>query len=490
MKYKHNLSHVVTGTAEMGKLYPVGLFEVLPGDIFNHQCSVMVRLAPMQAPVMHLIDVRVHHFFVPHRLGWSGWEDHITGGPDGNDASTVPTWTTISHTHSVATYLGFPNVDGLVVNILPLRAYNLIWNEWFMDQDLSTERGLSNYVVADIAWEKDYYTAARPWEQKGTDVTLPLGTDAPVLGIGMGPSTTFAADGTSHKETGGGSRTYTNSSQIGDNAAGDQFVVEEDTANAGYPNIRADLSAATAAKITDLRKALGLQRFKEMRARFGSRYTDLLASLGVSSPDGRLQRPEYLGGGVGRVGISEVLQTGPDDSGATPRFGIGDLYGHGIGTSRAGAYRRRFREHGYVMSLMSVRPKQMFMDGVDRTFLRKDREDWWHPEFEHIGQQQVLEQELYAPDGTNADVVFGWSDRYQEYRGQRSRVCGDFTSSLDYWTMARKFTTNPVLNESFVTCDATKRIFNDQTTHSLQFVANHRCRARRLVSRTARPRIL
>ena len=494
-KHKHRLSHYKLLTGDMGKLYPAGLIEVLPGDVFRHSSSVMIRLSPMAAPIMHPISVRVHHFFVPHRLAWpSGyattWENFITGGPDGTESNALPQFISNEFIGDmVCDYHGLPNINGLSISSLPLRGYNLIFNEFFRDQDLVTVRGDEEEDVATIAWEKDYFTTARPWPQKGEEVTLPLGTRAPVTGIGTSTNTFAASDLVTYEAGGTGSTTYTSGTTIGEGQVGQVLHVEEDPNNVGQPNIFADLSKAAAAKVNDIRRAFALQRFAEVRARFGSRYSEYLAYLGVRSPDSRLGRPEFLGGGTSRVSVSEVLQTAPDDSGDV-RYGVADMYGHGIASTRSNAYRKRFQEHGYVHTLISVRPKQMFTQGVEKTFLRKDREDFWQQELQFIGQQQVMQQELEATaDEANKDVVFGWSDRYEEYRQQRSSVSGEFRDTLDYWHLARKFETPPVLNESFISCDPSKRIFNDQTTHALWVAVNHRLMARRLVSRVASGRL-
>lgn len=489
---RHSLSHYRLTTFDLGQLIPVGLLEILPGDILNHFSKVMIRLAPMAAPVMHPMQIRIHHFFVPHRLTWpvegtNTWENFITGGPDGRDAQEIPTRPTTATEGDLLDYLGLPNVAGAQVSVLPIRAFNLIYNEFYRDQDLIPERGLGDISVPHIAWEKEYHTNARPWPQKGEDVTLPLGERAPVRGLGAA-NQTFPTGPQSVYETEGETATQYEDTKVIDNSTeSDQFFVEEDPNNPGFPNIWADLTAATAAKVNDIRRAFALQRFAEVRARFGSRYPEYLAHLGVRSADARLQRPEFLGGGVSRMSISEVLQTA-NEPGPQDRFGVGDMYGHGIGAGGSNAYRRRFTEHGYVMSLLSVRPKQMFTNGIERTWLRRDREDYWQKELQFIGQQEVLEQELYAT-GDNEDRVFGWSDRYEEYRRQRSLVTGEFRSVLDYWHLGRQFEQPPALNADFINCVPSKRIFNDQTNHSLWCAVEHTLVARRLVAKTAAGRI-
>lgn len=483
---KHNLGHYRLLTSDMGLLTPIGCMEVLPGDTFQHNTNLMVRLAPMATPVMHPIDVRVHHFYVPNRIIWDGWEDFITGGPTGEDDQEIPTITTdfTATPRNLYDYLGVPRVDGLEVNALPGRAYNLIFNEYYRDQDLVPERNLDGQSIFRCAWEKDYFTSARPWETKGPDISLPVGQTAPVTITGNGVPSWTNDGGT------------TNVSLTADtellNAIWTGFTTQgghawNDPALTGT----ADLQGATGVPINEVRRAFALQRYQEARARYGSRYTEYLRYLGIRSSDSRLQRPEYLGGGRQTVSISEVLQTGPDnDPGPGEEFGVGDMYGHGIAAMRSNKYRRFFEEHGYVISLMSVRPKTMYIDGMARHFLKRDKEDYYQRELQTIGQQPVFGGEVYA-DGTAADrETFGYQDRYIEYKREQSYVSADFRNTLNYWHLGRDFEERPALNETFVNCDPTKRIFNEQTTDALWCMAQHKVVARRLVPKANISRII
>lgn len=485
---KHTLSNYRLLTADMGGIYPVGLVEVLPGDAFQHSTSLFMRFSPMAAPVMHPVTVRLHHFFVPHRLLWpesegGGWEQFITGGPDGNDAQTVPTYNTTGTAGDLWDYFGIPLVAGAPLSALPIRAFNRIYNEWYRDQDLVTERADTDVTIPLCAWEKDYLTTARPWAQKGTAVTLPLGTTAPVVSTGV-----------NIQWDGSGSMT-----DIDMHALTGSANVQMASAPAGTEALRfgsttgleADLSSASATDINTIRRAFALQRYQEARAQYGSRYTEYLRYLGVKSADGRLQRPEFLGGGKSQVAISEVLQTA--NEAASDRYGVGDLYGHGVASVRSNAYRRHFQEHGYQMTLMSVRPKAMYTEGADRTWLRRDKEDFWQKELEHIGQQEVYDGEVYmdaTPTVAEMYATFGFSDRYAEYRHQQSKISGEFRSLLDYWHLARQFGAKPTLNQSFTDCNPSKRIFNVQTNDTLWVAAQHRLVARRMVTNDTRSRIL
>lgn len=475
----------------MGLLYPAGVVEVLPGDVFRHSASLLVRFSPMAAPLMHSVRMRVHHFFVPSRLAWpdgypTTWENFITGGPGGDESNPLPTLNTTGVAKDLLDYMGLPIKAGIAVNSLPVRGYNLVFNEHFRDQDLVAERGLEDTTVARIAWEKDYFTTARPWPQRGPDVTVPLASRAPVRGIGKLTGTFGQAD-VSVRESDGQIRQYARSNLIGTQGADQNFSVEE-SQTTGFPNIWADLSEAAAAKVNDVRRAFALQRFAENRARYGGRYVEYLLNLGVRSSDARLQRPEYLGGGTQQVAVSEVLQTANEAGASTPRFGVGDMYGHGIASTRSNAWRRRFTEHGYIITVVSCRPRQMFTDGIERMWLRRDREDFWQRELQFIGQQAIEQRELFA-DASNENIVFGYTDRYQEYRYQRNLAVGEFRDKLNYWHLGRIFAQAPALNETFIQCEPSKRVFNVQGEDVLWMAVNHRMVARRLVSRQAAGRL-
>ncbi|UDN67901.1 major capsid protein [robinz microvirus RP_178] len=505
---KFTLSNYRLFTCDMGQLIPVGLTEALPGDTFQLSSTALVRVSPMAAPVMHPVTVRLHHFFVPHRLVWDGWEDFITGGPDGMDASSPPTETTPAGNGGGAIegtlwdYLGVHgSATSCALNAMPLYGINKIFNEYYRDQDLVTERLEDDITVPNIAWGKDYFTTARPWTQKGPEVTLPLGTEAPILGLATGvnaASTWTTQPALDVRETGGTAATQYARAYLNTNSPPQTMYIEENAArNAagqpGWPYVRADLSAAGAININDFRRAFALQRYQEARSRYGSRYTEYLRYLGVTPSDARLQRPEYLGGGTTRLNFSEVLQTAQDEPvGDRDSFGVGDLYGHGVAGVRHRRIRRFIEEHGYIHSFMSVRPKGIYMQGINRTFLKTTKEDFWQKELQHIGQQAVYEGEILLPTGGGAAMTntFGFSDRYDEYRNTPSYVAGEFRNTLDYWHMARDLTGPIALNEEFVTCVPTKRVLNVQTTDALWCMVNNHVVARRMVSREASNSIL
>lgn len=418
---KYNLSHYRLTTGSMGQLLPIGLIEVLPGDTFDHEVQALIRLSPMSAPVYAGMTVRIHHWFVPHRLIWPAWEDFITGGEDGLDNSEIPGFGGARVAKDLLDYYGVPPRTGSP-NALPLLGYSTIWNEYYRDEDLQAEAPTEGNVVLNVNWQKDYFTTARPWPEKGGAVSVPVGDG----GVFPAPSL--------------------------------------------------DVADVT---VNDIRKAFSLQRWREHRARYGSRYTEYLRFLGVQASDARLQKPEYLGGGKVRMSVSEVLQVAPDPA-EDPGFGVGDLWGHGIGATRTRGYRRFFEEHGYIHSFVSVRPDPLYMQGVDRHWLKKSRDNFYTPEFNNLGPQTIENHEVYFG---GADGTFGYQDRYSEYKFQLSGVSGEFRDVLNYWHLGRDFESAPTLNSDFLKCNPSRRIFNEQTHDPLWMMFKHRVAARRIVRR-------
>jgi len=462
---------------DMGQLVPIGLTEVLPGDTVQHAVSAFIRAMPLATPPMHNVHARVHHWYVPHRVVMPEFEDFITGGPDGMDATE---WPTIALSNvaekSLADYLGVPTGFTGSVSALPFRVYAKVWNENYRDQDLQTLLAIdtgsgvdstTSTALQNCCWEKDYFTTSRPWEQKGPSVTLPLGTSAPVA------SDAAINSNLTIKLPNVGSGDYVMP------VSSPPYLQTTNTTGTAGNALYVDLSSATAVDVNDVRQAFALQRYQEARARYGSRYTEYLAYLGVRSSDARLQRPEYLGGGRQALQFSEVLQTASTTAAGD---GVGQLYGHGIAGMRSNRYRKFFEEHGYIMSVMYILPKTIYPQGLFRHWNRRVKEDFWQKELEHIGQQQVLMKELYAL-GAGPETVFGYQDRYDEYRRAESQVHGEFRSTLNDWHFARLLAAQPTLNASFVSADPAKRPFQAQGSNNTILAAiQHQMVARRMVA--------
>lgn len=477
---KFSLSNYKLFTCDMGKLIPVNWMEALPGDSIQQTTSALIRVSPLLSPVMHPVRVRLHHWFVPNRLLWEDWEDFITGGEDGTSTPTHPFFSRAAVTEgSLFDYLGVPPNAAYSPNItfsaLPIRAYNRIFNDHYRDQDLVTELTVdetsgvdttSTTAIQNVAWEKDYFTTCRPDSSKGDQVTIPLGSSAPVVGeSGLGP--TF--DGT-------GVTPGTSLSQVSGTAtiAG---ATGTSTLEWNDPNLEADLSAATGIDINDLRLALSIQRYQEARAIYGSRYVEYLRYLGVRSSDGRLQNSEYLGGGRQTIQFSEVLSTDGSNT--------GDLKGHGIAAMRSNKYRRFFEEHGIVMTLMSVIPKAIYTSQLYRGFSRTVKEDYFQKELQFIGEQEVPLGEVQTDNSAPTDL-FGYQARYDEYRHIPSGIASEFRTTLDHWHYGRIFSGDVALNQSFTDAVPTKRVNASSSTDCLYVMANNSIQARRAISKYAK----
>jgi hypothetical protein len=445
-----NRDHGLKTTFDAGYLVPIFLDEALPGDTFTLNATGFGRLATPINPFMDNLHIETFFFAVPHRLIWNNWEK-FCGEQDDPDDSTdylVPTVTSNVSDSTLYDYFGVPTGVNLTFNNFAGRAYNLIWNEWFRDQNLQDSVVVdkddgpdtaSDYVLLKRGKRHDYFTSALPWPQKGDAVNLPLGDAAPITYAGAG-NDLVSVENSSGTEV--GLRTI----------HGNSFVSTE-TKNASYTYfpLEADLSSSTAATINDLRRSFQIQKLYERDARGGTRYTEIVQShFGVTSPDARLQRPEYLGGGKDRINVNPIAQTSSTDT-TTPQ---GNMSAFGTtGFSRHG-FTKSFTEHCVIIGLANVFADLTYQQGLSRMFSRQNRWDFYWPALAHIGEQAILNKEIYA-QGTNADdEVFGYQERFAEYRYKPSQITGKFRSqyatSLDNWHLAQEFSTLPALNASFI----------------------------------------
>lgn len=491
-----NLAHSRKMSMNMGDLVPIMCEEVVPGDKWMGRTEAIIRMAPMLAPIMHRLNVRTEFFFVPNRLVWNEWEDFITGGESGVSVPVMP-YIPIkeSATHgSLADYLGCATLSssGSIlanINALPFRAYQLIYNEYYRDQDLVDEvdiskaSGLDNNAAASLtlrkrAWEKDMFTSARPWTQKGGEVEIPLlGTAPLVKSNDTDPIDMGIISGTTPPASG-------NLSLGTDHSIRDS---SGNILNFENVNMEADMSSVTSATIAELRNAVRLQEWLEKNARGGSRYIEsMLVHFGVRSSDARLQRPEYLGGGKVPMMISEVLQT--SETSTSPQ---GNLSGHGVSAGSSPNWSQYFEEHGYIIGIMSVMPETAYYQGFRRHFLKNDKFDYFWSDFENIGEQQIYNAELFHNYSGSANKnAFGYTPRYMEYKYIPNSVHGDFKSTLEYWHMGRKFASLPTLNSDFITADPTARIFAvEGTTHKLWCNVYNDVKAIRPMQRFGNPRL-
>lgn len=466
-----NLSYSKLFDCYSGQLIPIMCDEMVPGDTFILGNDIICRLGAQVAPTLHEINIYCHYFFVPYRLLWTSWEEYITGGKDGTDTSTLPRWEPTTYTKwSLWDYLGFPigiDPDGHYPMKFPMNAYNLIYNEYYRDQNLITEVSLDQETILKRAWEKDYFTASLPWQQRGTTPALPISGTIDIDGKDANIVVKNTTDATA-----GNLRTTTASDVEVSNTPSGSAAMRWIT-----PSLEVDLGSAVTFDVEDLRLAFQIQKFMERNARAGVRYKEFLAAhFGITLRDERAQRPEYCGGSKNPIIISEVLQTSATGltGGSTSQ---GNLAGHGItaGSNFIGKYTAP--EFGLMMGILSIMPRTQYSQGINRQWMRETRYDFYFPEFAHLSEQAVLRGELYA-SGTSSEnnTIFGYVGAYDEMRIKYNQAVGSmaYNQSLNYWTLSREFGSAPALNQTFVEHDgsstANKRIF--ATTASPQYIVH------------------
>ena len=475
---KFDRSHVYKTTFDAGKLIPVFVDEVLPGDTTRMSVNYFARLATPIKPIMDNIYLDWFFFFVPNRLVWDHWQNFCFEQDDPDDSTdyVIPTTSagdtsdTSKAVGSLWDYFGLPiglsNGSGVNVSALPFRAVYLIWNEWFRDENLQksvkiqkgdanevldsarssdqpswvSDLTVSGYVCPPRGKRHDYFTSALPWTQKGPGVDISLTGNAPIMATTNTepdphvPGIYVARDG----------------------ASSTRFAAmtwDTNPANVASGSVYADLSDVSAITINGLRTAFQMQKFYERLARGGSRYTEVLRSFfGVVSPDARLQRPEFLGSFTKMVMVNPIAQTSATDD-TSPQ---GNLSAYGVTASNFHGFTKSFVEHGYIIGFVCARADLTYQQGINKMWLRSTVYDFYWPTFAHLGEQAIELREIYA-QGTEADTtVFGYQERYAEYRYKPSQVTGKFRSAvtdgnLDVWHLSQFFKNAPTLNEEFIT---------------------------------------
>ena len=487
-----DLSHVKRFTCDMGQLIPVYFDECVPGDTRKIGMQCVTRFQPLVAPILDSVDLTVHYFFVPTRLLMDkeeDWNTFLTGGVDGKDESVSLPVYRFDTFHSIAGADNYPFSNGITYGKYSLwdyfglpvpvgsnddevfnktvairntnsvlgfcqRAYNLVWNEYYRDENLCDKVSIQNGTLLYRAWKKDYFTSALPWQQRGIAPALPLSGTVPVS-----LNTQFSLSDPSIHVGNTDSLIYTNAGgALGYLDLTTPSSVDKITGYIdGSVNGEADLSNAATFDVATLRQCVQIQRWLELNARGGVRYTEFLRShFGISPKDEVLGRPQYIGGTKSNIVISEVLQTSRTVDGTETEKGspLGRLAGHGLGASSDYICTYTAKEFGYIIGIASWMPKPSYQQGVNRIFSRKTRFDFYFPEFAHLSEQAVTNGEIFAT-GTDKDKeIFGYQGAYNEMRYTPSFNCSDMRDTFRYWHLGRIFNSAPNLNAGFLTTNS------------------------------------
>lgn len=464
-------------TFNSGDLVPVYVDEVLPGDTFNFQMTAFARMATPIYPIMDNLKMESFFFFVPNRLVWDNWQKFMGEQTDPGDSIDFSIPQQVSPTGgyaigSLQDYMGLPTAGQVEAsstvshNALFTRAYNLIYNEWFRDENLQDSLvvdkddgpdTITDYTLKKRGKRHDYFTSCLPWPQKGEAVTLPLGDKAPISGLGKLNQTYNQTNIDVYEYDSSVTTQYPFATRISDVNANESLYARGTAASSGELDIYADLSEATASTINQLRQSFQIQKLLERDARGGTRYTEIIrAHFGVISPDARLQRPEYLGGGSTNVNINPIAQTSATgSSGSTTP--LGELSALGTLHSTNNGFTQSFTEHGMVIGLVNIRADLTYQQGLRKMWSRNTRYDYYFPEFAMLGEQGVLNKEIYVTGEAADDDVFGYQERWAEYRYLQSQISGLFrstaTGTIDGWHLAQNFASRPTLNDTFITED-------------------------------------
>lgn len=488
-----DLSHVKRFTCDMGQLIPVYFDECVPGDTRKIGMQCVTRFQPLVAPILDSVDLTVHYFFVPTRLLMDkeeDWNTFLTGGKDGKDESvSLPSYgftyfdgSSNDNSKPVAPfsngirdgkyslwdYFGLPIVNGVTsssirdvnhINGFCQRSYNLVWNEYYKDENLVDNVSLLNNTILYRAWKKDYFTSALPWQQRGVAPALPLSGTVPVtFGNNKIVSIYNNGDDALINYVGVDGQTYPGTLHVGSDGKVYSTAPHAGalTGINGYfsANGSIDLSNAATFDVATLRQCVQIQRWLELNARGGVRYTEFLRShFGISPKDEVLGRPEYIGGTKSSIVISEVLQTSRTvDSTQTEKGSpLGRLAGHGLGASSDYICTYTAKEFGYIIGIASWMPKPSYQQGVNRIFSRKTKFDFYFPEFAHLSEQAVTNGEVFATGTAKDSEIFGYQGAYNEMRYTPSFNCADMRDTFSYWHLGRIFQNAPKLNAGFLT---------------------------------------